>query len=526
MTTPPPPRLLAVATAATLLPAMLALTPAVAKEPAVTCGGQNPTVTGTAGNDELVGTAGDDVIVGLDGHDTIDGLGGNDLICGGPRIDTIDAGPGDDEVWGGADGWYRGREGDWILGGPGDDQLHGGTDPNEAAGLDKHEDIVAYATATQGIAITLGQPTVTGQGTDMIDGFYSVVGSDHDDVIAAGAETDVVRALGGDDQITVDSDEGEVFGGSGDDDLTLGHAVYGGKGMDTVVRATKYADGGPGRDRMVGTMSRDSFRGGTGADVLRGRGGADYLDGTKGRNKIVGGAAADWVRGGNSSDLLIGGPGSDLIEPGDYVTDRTARSRPSDDQVLGGGGDDTVSYPEVYRTKGVRIDLAKNVATRVGRDVLRGIENARGGTGGDVIIGDRGSNMLAGGEGDDRLYGRGGADQLTMAFTDGEGPSGSDVFRGGPGQDLVDYYLSNVAQGVVLDLARGTSTGQGADTLGSIERVRGTVMGDRLRGDGKANTLMGGPGDDVIVGRGGTDSARGGSGVDTCDAEQMAACEG
>ncbi len=200
-----------------------ALVPLAVGSPAsagvVTCGGEAPTITGTNDDDVLTGTAGSDVIVGLGGHDVIVGLGGDDVLCGGRGVDDINAGPGNDRVWGGADGRSGPREGDVIEGGAGDDVLSGGLDASESGGADNHEDVVSYAHSPAGIQIDLAQPNVTGQGNDTIDGFYSVIGSEYRDDIAAGAETDLVRGLGGDDTITVDSHEGEVFGGSGDDTL-------------------------------------------------------------------------------------------------------------------------------------------------------------------------------------------------------------------------------------------------------------------------------------------------------------------
>ncbi len=389
----------------------IVLIPASALAGARTCGGQPATVEGTSGPDTLTGTSGADVIVGLGDHDTIDGLDGDDVICGGPGVDTINAGDGADEVWGGGDGFNHGLEGDSIMGGAGDDLLHGGNDPAETGGVDKHEDIVVYAEAPQGIRITLGVATVTGDGTDTIDGFYSVIGSEHADVITAGAETDVVRALGGNDRVTVDSAEGEVFGGAGDDTMWLGYGVNGGKGKDEIRGAIGISAGGPGADLMVGTMHRDIYRGGSGADVLRGRGGNDYLgidSGPSGHDVFIGGAGRDYLQGGNQSDRLVGGDGADLLEPGDFVYKRRFVA---DDAVVGGAGRDTVTYPDAARRAGLRVNLSTGITSRVGRDHLRGVENVIGGFGDDTLIGNARDNVLTGNAGDDTIIGRDGKDQ-------------------------------------------------------------------------------------------------------------------
>ncbi|MBA2456072.1 MAG: hypothetical protein H0V48_05995 [Nocardioidaceae bacterium] len=376
-----------------------------------TCGGETATIVGNDSGDTLVGTPLDDVIVGLDGTDTIDGLAGDDVICGGRGIDTIDAGRGDDTVYGGADGRAHGIEGDSIEGGPGNDTLHGGLDPSESGGSQENEDVVVYADAPRGVHITLGpgETTVTGQGVDTIDGFNSVFGSQHDDVITAGAETDVVRGFGGDDRTTVDSEEGEVFGGNGDDVMRLGYYVYGNHGDDDIRFASKQASGGTGNDVMVSTKHRDVYRAGPGDDVMRGRQGRDALYGEEGSDRIVGGGRDDVVYGGPQADRLDGGRGDDQLEPGDE-TGQGRRPSVADDVARGGAGRDTVAYPDTSRPSGVRVDLAEGLATRVGRDQLMGVENVSGGPRGDQLFGDAGRNLLTGSGGDDNIVGRGGDD--------------------------------------------------------------------------------------------------------------------
>lgn len=390
--------------------------PPVALAVGYTCDGQPATIVGTAEVDSLVGTPGADVIVGLGGKDTIAGLGGDDRLCGGRGVDIIDAGGGDDTVYGGADGFAVFIEGDFIEGGPGDDQLHGGLDPAESGGQQKNEDILIYEDAPRGIRINLDEPAVTGQGHDTIDGFFSVIGSEHDDVITAGAETDVVKALGGDDTITVDSQEGEVFGGDGNDVMRGCYYAYGNHGDDDIRFALEQASGGNGDDVMVGTKHRDIMRGGTGRDVIRGRQGRDFLDGQEGSDRILGGGRDDLVLGGPQADWLAGGRGDDQLEAGDINGRHQGKHAPvADDRLRGGPGVDTVAFPDVHRRGGVRVDLAQGLATHVGRDRLIGIENVWGTRWGDQIFGDSRRNVLSGNGGDDHLVGRGRIDKADGA---------------------------------------------------------------------------------------------------------------
>ena len=80
-------------------------------------------------------------------------------------------------------------------------------------------------------------------------------------------------------------------------------------------------------------------------------------------------------------------------------------------------------------------------------DRLRNVEDATGGDGPDVLLGDGGDNVLEGGSGDDRLHGRGGRDYLlgnvvpdsnefSPTFTPAD--PGADALHGGAGGDRLD----------------------------------------------------------------------------------------
>jgi len=123
-------------------------------------------------------------------------------------------------------------------------------------------------------------------------------------------------------------------------------------------------------------------------------------------------------------------------------------------------------------------------------------------------IGTRGDDVLAGTAANDILCGVGGNDVLG-------GGAGDDLLIGGPGTDTADE--STAASGVSVDIAAGTSIGQGTDTLESIEGAIGSPFADTLAGDYGNNRLAGGGGDDRLVGRGGNDVLDGGGGGDTAD---------
>ncbi|HJV86719.1 MAG TPA: DUF4214 domain-containing protein [Noviherbaspirillum sp.] len=63
-------------------------------------------ISGTSTADTLAGTAGDDQLNGLDGNDTLFGYDGNDILEGGAGNDTLDGGTGNDLLLGGSGNDY------------------------------------------------------------------------------------------------------------------------------------------------------------------------------------------------------------------------------------------------------------------------------------------------------------------------------------------------------------------------------------------------------------------------------------
>ncbi|HRK31510.1 MAG TPA: cadherin domain-containing protein [Tepidisphaeraceae bacterium] len=135
-----------------------------------------------------------------------------------------------------------------------------------------------------------------------------------------------------------------------------------------------------------------------------------------------------------------------------------------------------------------------------------GADTFTGGLEPDTILGNGGNDSLAGAQGTDSIDGGAGNDTVS-------GDSGNDTLIGGTGTDWV-FFVSSPA-GVVVNLATGTATGDGNDSLATFENVRGSGFGDTLIGSTAANYLDGMDGDDSLDGGSGNDSLRGGAGSDT-----------
>ncbi|GAA4714833.1 calcium-binding protein [Nocardioides conyzicola] len=177
---------------------------------------------------------------------------------------------------------------------------------------------------------------------------------------------------------------------------------------------------------------------------------------------------------------------------------------------------------------------ADRLTGTAGRDVIvaRGGDDRVDGRGGDdVICGGDGADTLIGGPGGDRLYG--GQDlrerhgrRLVVTGDRLEGGPGDDLLDAGPairGADLIRQLdrisFEHSARPVHVDLAGGTATGEGHDTIVRERRleVDGTPYDDVLLGSRLPETLDGGRGDDTVDGRGGSDAVLGYHGDDVLD---------
>ncbi len=189
-------------------------------------------------------------------------------------------------------------------------------------------------------------------------------------------------------------------------------------------------------------------------------------------------------RGAAGADLVFGHGA--LLLPAPPSTAATCGGR--DATLVGTPGDDTL------------------VGT-VGADVIVGLggdDVIDGGGGGDTICAGGGDDTVDGGRGGDTIDGGAGRDRI-------DGGPGDDRLDGGPGVDRVDHGGDDPVE---VDLAAGTSVGQGSDTLVGVENVGGTPGDDVLSGDAADNRLSGGRGDDRLVGRSGDDRLLGQSGDD------------
>jgi hypothetical protein len=109
-----------------------------------------------------------------------------------------------------------------------------------------------------------------------------------------------------------------------------------------------------------------------------------------------------------------------------------------------------------------------------------------------------GDETLTGGAGSDSITGGAGLDVLA-------GGLGNDTLTGGAAEDTVDYSGSATAVTVILG-APGVGSGEGLDSLITIEDVIASDHGDTITGDGGPNWITAGAGADKIDGAAGEDT--------------------
>ena len=500
----------------------------------------NNTLLGNAGDDQLDGKAGNDRLFGGAGSDTLKGGLGDDYINGGDDIDIVDYSDatsgvsidlsGSSVTVGAGLGIDTLVDIEGALGSKFDDVFFSNNNQNNTFyGGDStaNGDTVDYSkylkNTTDKVEVNLSSNTVDilqngiKTATDTLDNIENITGTAGHDIISGDDDKNTLKGAKGDDTISGGIGIDYLDGGEGNDtvdysystsfvkiDLNSNTASIGVNDNDTIIDF----------ENVKASNHNDII-------VMKSSGGLDGI-----LNKIDGLNGTDTIDYGHyTSDLTIDmGAGTVATGDNDILT--------SIENVIGGIGNDTfktnlnvsntfdgnagfdvLDYSNV--TSGIEVTLNSSNQTTIkiaghNNDLAINIENIKGSSANDTLIGDALDNILYGNAGNDYISGLDGNDSLYGGTGDDNifGGRGLDYIEGGAGADTIDSGAGN-------DTVYG---GDGKDTINSgigDDIVYGGAGNDVIDSGGQSDTVYGGAGDDHISTQGGDDTVYGGLGKDS-----------
>ncbi|RZJ44426.1 MAG: calcium-binding protein, partial [Brevundimonas sp.] len=424
-------------------------------------------VVGTVFNDVITGGADGSILYGEAGEDRVDGGAGNDSVAGGAFTNSSRI----NDVWGSR---FDDGQRDTLFGGEGNDGVSVGLLDTADGGAGTDSLLVTLDGLTQGVTLDLTTgdrfatiAAVTGGTYVNFETISALHTTEQDDVIRSLGVASIYT-FGGNDTVYADDVTNTLGLGDGDD------LAYGMGGNDLIL-------GGFGNDRMYGGAGSDTIYADVDYDPTQAVGsGADFLDGGEGVDSLYGGAGDDVIVGGAGGDRILGEAGTDTVSYQGSVAGISIQA-----SLTGYEQNNDPIYTYFVSGGDAQGDILTSIERVLGseaNDAITNFQYADGAGGADSIEGSGGADMLLGGAGDDTLRGLDGADTLN-------GGAGIDIasysrlFSGGAGAPgvTVDLRIQGVAQ----------NTGEGSDTLISIEGVIGSINADVLHGDDQANYIQG-----------------------------------
>ncbi len=209
----------------------------------------------------------------------------------------------------------------------------------------------------------------------------------------------------------------------------------------------------PGNTGYSGYYLFNSTSGSAGNDVIYGNESNNLISGGAGNDTLFGMGGDDQLDGGIGSDTMRGGQGNDLYFV-DLLTDVVIEA--ADEGIDTVQTAITYSLAAVPNVENIRLTGSSNI-------------NATGNDLNNTLISNSGNNIL----------------------------------NGGNGTDTASFELSSAS--VTASLMTNTATGNGSDTLVSIENFTGSIYADTLTGNNNNNVLNGLNGIDTMTGLGGDD---------------------
>lgn len=362
----------------------------------------------------------------------------------------------------------------------------------------------------------------------------NITGTSVGDIFQGGSGSDTMTGGDGDDRFLVQQDGAANYhnGSAGDD--TLDFSIFGAAlniSLASLESTGNFATGGTttfytGIGSLIGSNTGDTLRG---FGTIDGGGGNDIVRGA-GDNTVIGGS-------GNDTMLIDDFDGSPNFDGGDdidtfdtafmanisFYVDLASGYRIG--TTAAGAFDGTLANIENFRGDS-NDDFVLGTSDANLLDGNSGNDTLNGGTGNDTLFGGNGEDQLYGGNdadsldgsfGNDTLFGGNGNDTLLGGNNDDFliGGGGGDFHDGGSGTDTAQYSDATVGVLADLQIAANNTTFALGDTYSLVENLEGSNHNDNLRGDAVNNVIGGRNGDDIIYGRNGDDTLNGNNGDDT-----------
>lgn len=486
-------------------------------------GAGNDVISGGDDADIALGEVGNDILSGGTGTDRLLGGDGADLIAGGGDADVLLGEAGNDRLWGDLDFTFTNcildlavdgdeplfaspfaEDVDYISGGGGSDEIQGNGANDWIWGDSSFVLDANFNLQGSGAAVLRILPVFGNFGADNLSGG---AGDDH---IWGEAGNDVIRG----DNVRIDlEDDNNPFTWTEGDPLSRGTAHGGTDGDDTLY-------GGRDSDIVFGNGGDDNIAGGTENDILFGNAGNDTLTGDVGADVIFGdnGIVQLWLAG---DDLDGAGPGTATydsatqdfklleskteVEDGDDWID----AGQDNDMVFGGGGlGGQVGEGPIGQTIEdlIKAGSGDDVAFGDhGRILFTYSSDAGKAFATDITSVDKGFG------GDDQIYGSTGRDVLI-------GGKGGDFVNGDDAFNLDDLDSRDVVAGdhismsQVVTLVTVTPNTKVSDVY--VAAPKKIISNETDPSQGGNDTLDGRQDDDVLIGGSGDDKGTGGRGDD------------
>lgn len=385
---------------------------------------------------------------------SLDGLSGTDSIriVGTTLADTLSVTASGLTINGASLTW-NGFESQTLEGRAGSDQYQFDADAplgvyllvESGAGADT----IDFSTTSLAVTLNLGIATTQVVNANLslnlaaVNTFENATGGSGNDVLTGNPLANVLIGGSGNDTLNGARGNDLLLGGMGDDDYVFTVAPtpeadavteLPGEGIDrlsftSITTAMNLNLGATSvqsvhTNRTVQLNSDSSFENATSGS------GNDVLTGNALNNTLIGGSGNDTLNGLAGNDTLLGGQGDDI-----YVFNPAASAEADLVTEYSSQGTDLLDFDTLTTSVNLNLGSTAVQAIHANRTLKLNsattFENAAGGSGDDILLGNTLNNILTGEDGHDILVGSSGDDQLL-------GGNGRDLLTGGLGLDTLD----------------------------------------------------------------------------------------